>query len=420
MQDEMNGADVDFFLITTPGFEDLTVRELRDWLPEVLAVDVGSRETGSIVGPVVERAIPVIERGGVSFKCDLATGLALNTVMKTPTRILLRMAVFGCRDFPRLFRKMAGLPWNTWVEEGQPVEFHVSTHGSRLKMKKRIEETCRAGRQAFLKERERKELLVKRGEPVTVFVRLLDDVCTISLDTSGELLHKRGLRPLSSEAPLRETIAASLLLLLEGAAPIGDGVEVELIDPMTGGGTFLMEAAVLHSRVMKRFFAFECCEPLLKRAGPLPDLNSRRRNVFRSFIGVEAARKTLTAARANMEGLKKDQGLTSTFALLGADFLKLDHPGFIELEGGGGSSERWVIVNPPYGERIRVEGRLSDFYANLLAQVERLARPARACFLLSAKVSREHLRVPRTWRLVEERRFLNGGIPVVAWVFVRN
>lgn len=398
----------EFFLVTAPGFEAEVMQEVRWWCDSDLAMNAIS--------------------GGVSVRAELGLGFALNRVLKTPTRILLRLADFGCRDFPKLFKKIAGFPWEEWVSDTTPIEFVATSKRSRLKIKKRIESTCADGRHSRLKKRRGPAQTTHSREPksghesghdsVTCYVRFDDDVCTLSLDTSGEILHKRGLRPLSSEAPLRENLAALLLILLErvadqgaidaAAATAGDRVGVELIDPMTGGGTFLIEAALRDQIITTRTFAFErwvrkVTEPSLRYRGP---------KRFAALRGYDLDAKALRSARENLQRLHVDQPLE----LINADFFQQASSGPSAL----GPGPRWVIANPPYGERLRIEGPLTHYYRDLLSAAEALAKPEAACFIFPDKFSVERLAAPPTWRLAEVRRFLNGGLPVNAALYVRK
>ena len=375
-----------FYLIVTPGLEEVAEAELREWLPEL--------------GDVRR------ERGGLSFETGLAAGFELNRALKTPTRILLRLAEFGCRDFPKLFKKMNDFPWQDWVFDKAPVEFRASSHGSRVKMKKRIEETCAEARAKNQKARGKEGPAASDKEPLQMLVRLENDVCTVSLDTSGEILHKRGERPLVGDAPLRETSAAALLRLLAGAAPVPEG-GAELVDPMMGSGVFLLEAASLGSLASERAFAFETLVPL-RRPGWKPGRLERRASgsPFAKLVGYEQDEKTFRAAKENLSA-----------ASIAAELKNEDFFAAAPLDRG--RRERWVIANPPYGERLKVEGRLRDYYLELARVTEKSVAPGRVCFLLPEKVQPEKLPWPREWRLKASRRFSNGGIPVAALVFAR-
>jgi putative N6-adenine-specific DNA methylase len=390
--EKTNNALAEFYLICLPGLEELVRAELETWLP--LAANPGPK-AGPKTGPKIE-----VERGGVTAYLPLGQGLALNRVLKTPTRILLRLAKFGCRDFPKLFRKLSGFDWQDWVADGAPVEFVASSHRSWLKIKRRIEETANDAYKASLKKRG----LTPRSMPTeTILLRIDGDVCTVSLDTSGELLHKRGYRPLSSDAPLRETIASALLLMLERSAPQTN--KVELIDPMTGGGTFLLEAAGLRRPVSSRGFAYEHNPVLMKRAKDLPNLRSTSPDPYVSFVGYDLDEKALIAAQGNWSQIRE------------ARPVQWERRDFVHAPFLTPGVERWLIANPPYGERIRVEGRLKDYYERLLEAAFEVAHPTRACFLCPEKVRPLTLRLPRGWVIADETAFSNGGLPVRAIVY---
>ena len=85
-----------------------------------------------------------------------------------------------------------------------------------------------------------------------------------------------------------------------------------------------------------------------------------------------------------------------------------------------GSKQRWVIANPPYNERIKVKEPLNELYARLFKKAEEVAKPDLACFLLPSKAVKGKFDLPRGWKVLEKRPFLNGGIPVVAFVFGRS
>lgn len=378
-------GDATFFLICAPGLEDVTAREIHEFFPKLK---------------------PEVERGGVLVNAPIASGLEMNRWLKTPTRILLRLQVFGCRDFPKLFKKVTGFPWELWISDQTDVKIHASSHGSRVKMKKRIEETCRDARIFRLR---------KRGRPHArfsgvndIFVRLDDDVCTLSLDTSGEILHKRGTRRFSSEAPLRETLAAALIRLMIEAVPVSK--DAVLFDPMTGGGTFLLEAAGLSRPINSRAFAFESFAE--DRRPPPLEYQESGSDKFSHFIGIDIEPKAIEAARQN---LMESANTSSSIKVSVGDIFKVE-----PLELSSGLSHCWVIANPPYDERIAVGMRLSEFYEKFFAACERVARPKAACFLLPEKCHPEKLNTPLNWKLLLSRKLENGGLPVVALVYGRK
>ena len=373
-------SPLEFFLVALPGLEDLTEAEVQDWFPHV--------ETK-------------IEHGGVTVLTSLEEGLSMNMALKIPTRILLRVSRFTCKDFPKLYNKILDFPWHQWIQPECTLKVHASTTASRLKMKKRIEETCE---KAFNKYQKDRKVKANTKRKINLYVRLKDNHCTLSLDTSGERLHKRGLREHIGEAPLRETIAASLIQLL---GRHGDRqTPIELVDPMMGSGTFLLEGAMRDLVIDSRDFAFDNFSrppqqnPSLKVTRPAID----------TLTGFEKDQKTLKAAENNLksssENLKMNLHLKDFF---------LAEPFVAER-----NHQRWVLVNPPYGERLKVDEPLGEFYAKLFATTERLSKPDLACFLLPSKAASGRLLLPSTWRVLEKRPFSNGGIPVLAFVFGRK
>jgi putative N6-adenine-specific DNA methylase len=377
----------EFYLVVAPGFEDILSSELESWLPGVKNQD-----------PLKQ------ERGGVTIQTSLASGVELNRLLKTPSRILLRVDEFPCRDVQKLFRKISSFDWQDWLGADLAVDFQVSSQGSRLRMKKKIEEACVDGYAAHLKKRDRKPA-VKPDPDITIFVRLKDDVCTVSLDTTGELLHKRGVKPLVSDAPLRETLAAALLLSLEKSAPSFGG-DIELVDPMTGGGTFLLEAALLRKPVTSRKFAFESMKPWRTGKKERAQLRKSSRSNFVSLIGFDLDQKALAAASENLKGLSDGAAID----LRNEDFIKAK-----PLAPCSAGRQRWLIVNPPYGERIKVKGKLADFYSELVQAANRVANPDRACFLFPTKVPFEKVKWPSEWRILARKKFKNGGLDIEAF-----
>ena len=209
-----------FFLIVSPGFEADAERELRGHLKET-----GFEET-------VKK-----EKGGVSFEAALGTVLQIQPKLKVVTRVLLRIAVFGAKDFPKLHRKIQGLPWKTWLKPGVTIRARAASHRSRLRIKKRIEIVAEEAVAEALGVPYQEE---PSGPAVLCLLRLDDDVATVSLDLSGELLHKRGDREDVGKAPLRESFAAAVVeRSLEHLNAAGK--TFEWLEPMAGTGVFLHE-----------------------------------------------------------------------------------------------------------------------------------------------------------------------------------
>ena len=374
----MSEKTEEFFLVALPGLEDLVLAEVEEWFPNLEAK---------------------AEHGGVTVHAPLNVGLSLNLALKTPTRILLRVSQFRCRDFPKLFKIISALDWERWLDSSCELETVVSTRLSRLKIKLRISETCE---DAWAEYKKRVGAKSVRGRKATLYVRFLNDECMLSLDTSGERLHKRGDRRHIGDAPLRETIAASLIQLVGRSHPGSGQGPIELVDPMMGSGTFLLEAETRDQLVEKRGFGFES----FRAPGLVQPRLTVERPVFNSFVGFERDTKAMAAAKENLRGHRG-------FKFYPDDFFTAN-----PLPEDG--VRRWLFANPPYGERIKVKEPLGELYVRLFAAAERVVRPERACFLLPSKAVKGKFALPRGWKVLAKRPFLNGGIPVTAFVFGRE
>src|SRR5262249_48995124 len=123
----------------------------------------------------------------------------------------------------------------------------------------------------------------------------------------------------------------------------------------------------------------------------------------------ESDAKTLAAAEGNLRAA----GQLEHARIIQSDFFQAD-----PLPAC--ATHRWVFANPPYGERLKIEQPLKQYYEYLFETCERVARPDRACFLLPAKAVKGKFILPWGWKVLEKRPFINGGIPVVAFLFGRE
>jgi putative N6-adenine-specific DNA methylase len=203
----------DLFAVTLPGLEDICAGELK--------------------GLHLEGVMP--RTGGVEFRGGLYELYQANLWLRTATRVLVRVGLFKCRDFPALYKKTMKLPWGRFIRPGSRVRVEASSHDSRLMHSDRISETVWTAIIHSLGG----PPTAPEEQPQSVLVRLTQDQCLLSVDSSGELLHRRGYREFSVAAPLRETLAAGILQLFNWNG------ERPLLDPMCGSGTFPIEAALL-------------------------------------------------------------------------------------------------------------------------------------------------------------------------------
>lgn len=319
-----------FFAIVSPGLEPVCARELAG------------------LGMTDLEVVP----GGITFAGRLAELYRANLHLRTATRVVVRFARFRCRAFPDLYRAAARLPWGRFVKPDTPVSWRVTCRNSRLIHGGRVAETL----QAAIGQALGGNVPSAKAGGQLLLARIVDDVVELSIDSSGELLHRRGCRTSVAAAPLRETLAAGVLNLLDwhGDEP--------LADPMCGTGTFLLEGALLAARRapgLQRDFAFMCWPGY--RAGLWNQLCEEARRGEQPcavvIAGGDADPEALAAARANLARA----GMEGVVAL---DHLPLEaqpiHPG-----------QGLVVCNPPYGKRLTTDTPLRDYFAALGRELQR-------------------------------------------------
>ncbi len=311
------------------------------------------------------------EPGGVAFRATPEALARANLQVRTASRLLVRRARFAARAMGELERKAGQLAWDAWLPRDLPVRWRVTSKKSRLYHQKGIaERLARAsGRPVAAAEEDGapEDELGGTGAQQLVVVRVLRDELTISVDASGEHLHRRGYRLATAKAPLRETLAAALVL-----ASGWDPAEA-LADPFCGSGTIAIEAAMLARRIppgLGRSFACErwpgwdaALVPALRTAlrsailpgAPAPILASDR-----DAGAIEAAAGNLARA-----------GVAADVTLRRATISEFAPP-----------AERGALVsNPPWGLRVGEARALRDLYARL-GQVLRERAPLWSATLL--------------------------------------
>jgi putative N6-adenine-specific DNA methylase len=343
--------------------------------------------------------------GGVTFHGGERELYRANLHLRTASRVLLRLGdEFYADSFSELRAKAGRLPWQSYLEPGQPVAIKATCHKSKLYHSDAVAERVagaiedRLGRPVARVKgpSEADEETSEAGTPpALVIVRLVRDMVTISLDTSGALLHQRGYRLATAKAPLRETLAAAMLLASgwDRAAP--------LLDPFCGAGTLPIEAALLALNLAPgrlRRFAF------MDWPGFQPDLwqtlldqaEAARRPTAPPIWGSDRDAGAIEAALANAERA----GV--------AEQVRLDRKAVSALEAPPGPG--WVVTNPPYGVRVKQSGDLRNLYAQL-GKVLRARCPGWQVAMLTGD-----LRLARATGLpFDERRSLslvNGGLRV--------
>jgi putative N6-adenine-specific DNA methylase len=293
--------------------------------------------------------------GGVAFKATTRDLYRANLHLRTASRVLLRLGSFHAAAFAELRKKAARLPWRDYVAPGQPVTVQAASHKSKLYHSSAVAERVhgaigdslgRAVEQRAAPTDEDTE----REPAQLVMVRLVRDMCTLSLDTSGALLHRRGYRLAAARAPLRETLAAGMLLKTawDTTRP--------LLDPFCGAGTIAIEAALLALGIAPghaRRFAFmdwPAFDQALWRS-VLDDAGAAWRQAQPVILASDRDAGAIEAAVANAERA----GVAAHIQLSRRAVSGIQTP-----PGPG-----WVVTNPPYGLRVSGQRDLRNLYAQL-------------------------------------------------------
>lgn len=350
--------------------------------------------------------------GGVQFSCD-ARGLArANMQSRIASRIVVRLAAFKALAFHELERAARRVEWARMLGPNATYRLRVTAKKSRLyhsdaiaqRVAEAIERAVPGAQRVDGPARDEDETL--DGEPHALgvamdaasaqlfVVRFDHDRCTVSADSSGALLHRRGYRQAVAKAPMRETLAAAMLMAAryDPSQP--------LLDPFCGSGTLLIEAALLARRIApgsSRSFAAERWPEVPAAAWA----EERAR----------AAAQVLPVAPAAIVGADRDAGAVAAAlanaerAGVRADIEVLQRPlAATAFPPGPGL----LITNPPYGVRVSERGPLRDLYATLGRVLREQGRGWRLAMLSADRALEGHTGL----RFTERMRTSNGGIPV--------
>lgn len=284
--------------------------------------------------------------GGVEFEGALEDLYRANLCLRSASRLLVRLGEIRARDFPDLFGKAKCLPWGKFVRPATVLEVRATSRGSRLVHSGRIAETIAAAADRALG----RSAMPAGGITQRVLARFENDLCQLSIDSSGELLHRRGYRRQIMQAPLRETLAAGVLLLLgwDGGMP--------LIDPMCGSGTLVIEGALLARRLppgSNRTFA--CMEwPGFRPGLWQAVLSAALRQVLPAgpvIIGADRDAAAIAVAADNAERA----------GVLG--HIELRRHDLADLQASAGPG--LLLCNPPYGTRLAAGEDLRPLFRKL-------------------------------------------------------
>ncbi|MCX7749947.1 MAG: class I SAM-dependent RNA methyltransferase [Clostridia bacterium] len=279
-----------------------------------------------------------VENGKVTFAADESAICRSNLWLRTADRVLLKIGEFKALSFEELFEGTKALPWDEWIPEDAEFPVEGKSVDSKLSSVPDCQAIVKKAVVEKMKLRYKRQWFEETGPRYRIEVSLLKDMATLTIDTSGPGLHKRGYRKLVGQAPLKETLASAMLLVSRW------NWDRILIDPFCGTGTIPIEAALMALNIapgLNREFASESWTRIPKslwikareEAGDLAQ-HSRELRIQGSDINEEA----MSLARYHA----KQAGVESKIHLQKMSFEDIRS----KYKYG------FIICNPPYGERL--------------------------------------------------------------------
>ena len=292
-----------------------------------------------------------VENGKVTFKAPLSAIPRTNLWLRSSDRVLLKMGEFRATTFEQLFEQTKALPWEDWIPEDGEFPVEGKSIDSTLYSVPDCQAIVKKAVVERLKTKYKTEWFGETGKRFRIEVALLKDMATLTIDTSGAGLHKRGYRKLTGGAPLKETMASALIQISHWK---WDRI---LIDPFCGSGTIPIEAALIGLNIapgISRTFAAEGW-PIIDQKlwqdarSEAHDLIDRSREL--RIHGSDISDEAMSLARFHA----KEAGVDKNIHLQRLDMKDLR------------SRYKYgvIICNPPYGERLGEKSEVDKLYKEM-------------------------------------------------------
>ena len=298
-------------------------------------------------------AVKKVENGKVYFTGGTEACARANMFLRTTERILLKVASFKAETFDELFEKTKEIPWENYIpKDGKFWVTKANSINSKLFSPSDIQSIMKKAMVERMKTKYKLEWFQETGASYPVRVTIMKDIVTVSIDTSGESLHRRGYRKLASRAPVTETLAAAIILL----SPWNK--DRILVDPFCGSGTFPIEAAMIGARIapgINRNFLAETWEGLFPKkvweeAREEAEAN-RIKNITLNIQGYDIDGEIVKAARENARLAQVE------------DMIHFQQKPVSELSSN--KKYGFIITNPPYGERMEEKEDMPKLYEEI-------------------------------------------------------
>ena len=301
-----------------------------------------------------------VEDGKITFIGDMEAVCYANVFLRSAERILIKVGTVHAETFDELFEGTKALPWEQYIpENGRFWVAKATSIKSKLFSPSDIQSIMKKAMVERLKSVYHKEWFTEDGPSYPIRVAFMKDEAVIGLDTSGESLHKRGYRRLTSKAPITETLASALILFTPWKK---DRI---LVDPFCGSGTFPIEAAMIAANIapgMSRNFLAEQWSNLVPKKSWYNAMDEAQElvddKIETDIQGYDIDPNVVKAARENA----RLAGVDHLIHFQQRPVSALNHP----------KKYGFVITNPPYGERIEEKANLPQLYREIGEAFQRL------------------------------------------------
>lgn len=312
------------------GFEELLVKELKQ---------LGAQDVKAGV-----RNVSFVGDKGFMYKANLA--------LRTAIKILKPIKTFRVSNEDDLYKQVYNIKWEKYLKATGSLAIDATVHSKHFTHSKFIAlKTKDAIVDRFRDNGGVRPNVDLRFPDLKINVHIDRSVCTISLDTSGESLHRRGYKLATNIAPINEVLAAGLIMLS------GWDGQSDFMDPMCGSGTMLAEAAMIACNIppnlMRKEFAFERWEDwdvdLFEKIEE--SLLKKTRDFHHKIIGYDKSPSAVHKAKENIKNAHLDE------------FITIKHEDFFKTQRPGGEQKLHMVFNPPYGERLEIQ--MEAFYKQI-------------------------------------------------------
>lgn len=291
-----------------------------------------------------------VEDGKVTFSGDACAVSRSNIFLRTTERILIKAGQFKAATFDELFEGTKAIPWEEFIPcDGRFWVAKATSVKSKLFSPSDIQSIMKKAMVERLKDKYHTNWFDESGDSFPIRVTIIKDEVVVGIDTSGESLHKRGYRKLTSKAPITETLAAALIMLTPWKR---DRI---LVDPFCGCGTIPIEAAMLGANIapgMNRSFLSETWEHIIPKKNWYEAINEANDNVMTdvemNIQGYDIDGSMVKASRENARLAEVEKYIH----FQERDVRELHNP----------KKYGFIITNPPYGERLEEKKAMPELY----------------------------------------------------------